>query len=259
MNAQTANLNVKIESTFNFPAPFQTIRSHYGASHCDSTWASLERGRAILSTTQQAEQFLYSFGNMHEAKMQYACSVLHDDIDKLLKSGSLASIDLIDYGCGQGLASIVALDFLNSIDLSQNLIGNITLIEPSSICLNRAQNFIGNNDRVTAHKKMLDEITSLDLATNESAVKFHLFSNILDMGNDAFDIGQLASNIKSSQKGFNYFLCVSPAINNEIDERLALFVDHFKDFNFELFSHENDFLFPDRLWTINIWVFKVEL
>lgn len=258
MNATMTQLfQVEAVASFNFPPAFQAIRSLYSKKHGDSTWLSLERGRAIITSEDQAEQFLFSFGNMHEAKMKRACSLMIDSF-KTHKE-SFNSVDIIDYGCGQALASIVTLNYLQSIGLNKEYIGKTTLIEPSKIALNRAKTFIGSAPSIKALNKELDELTPTDLATDKDAIKLHLFSNILDMGGDVFDIEKLACNIKASQKGINYFLCASPVIGGKVDQRLEHFVEQFHGLSCEIIAHVKGLVRSDKSWTKNIWVFKVDL
>lgn len=258
MNATMTQLSqVEAVASFNFPPAFQAIRSLYSKRHGDSTWLSLERGRAIITSEDQAEQFLFSFGNMHEAKMKRACSLMIESFNAHKESFNF--VDIIDYGCGQALASIVTLNYLQSTGLNKEYIGKTTLIEPSKIALNRAKMFIGSAPSIKAINKELDELNPTDLATDKDAIKLHLFSNILDMGCDVFNIEQLACNIKASQKGINYFLCASPVIGGRVDQRLEHFVEQFHGLSCEIIAHEKGLIRSDKSWTKNIWVFKVDL
>jgi hypothetical protein len=46
------------------------------------------------------------------------------------------NIQIIDWGCGQALASCILIDYLIEKNISPNIL-SITLIEPSQIALNR--------------------------------------------------------------------------------------------------------------------------
>ena len=97
-------------------------------------------------------------------------------------------------------------------------------------------------------------ITEADLATYEGSVKFHIFSNILDISD--FDLQSLCRKIASTQKGINYFVCVSPNFYSDgshfRNQRLRDFLSFF---NVNPISH--------RITNIGTWtryeiVFKVE-
>jgi len=173
-------------------------------------YEELQQGTAILQNEYQADSYLYAYGRMHQAKLLSAFRSI-SDIGILPDE---QNIQVIDYGCGQGIGSIVFLDYLRSLQLKVN-ISQIKLIEPSNIALMRATRNINSHfsyiekrtDITTIHKK-LDNIEAHELTTNSEAIKFHIFSNILDIHD--FDLNSLCEKIAKSQAGKNYFICVSP-------------------------------------------------
>ena len=193
-------------STFRYPMQFLSIKNKFGKRMGDDIFDSLNRGVSILETEAQLEQYLFSHGAKHHAKME-------DAINELLcedQSISLSSeIEIIDYGCGQGLASNVLLNILDANKFPIDNIKKIILIEPGKIALDRAVDFLKNSPKVVPVNKGLDDITTKDLETKEDTIKIHLFSNILDMGGEYFSIENLAKKIRSTQAGDNYFVCVS--------------------------------------------------
>ena len=98
---------------------------------------SLNYGREILNRQDQLDQYLFSYGLMVSSQW-----------DEMLKDFKLRKnkLDIVDYGCGQGLATIKIFDCLISSDpeeleynvrkeincVGNNLSGvsNINLIEP---------------------------------------------------------------------------------------------------------------------------------
>ena len=66
---------------------------------------------------------------------------------------------------------------------------------------------------------------------NNSNITLHLFSNILDVEFFRLD-REFLEKISSSQKGLNYFICVSPNINDKRNARLDMFYRYFNA-NFE--------------------------
>lgn len=91
--------------------------------------------------------------------------------------------NIIDWGCGQAMASMAYFDFLNQIGTEQE-IRNLTLIEPSEIALKRAslhiRNFSPATDIHTINKD-LDALANKDFIKNKTHTHIHLFSNILDI------------------------------------------------------------------------------
>lgn len=193
----------------------------------------LNRGGEILQTEAHLHQYIHSYGNMHQAKLNHC----FEAIKHLLTELNARNIQIIDYGCGQGIGSIVFIDFIKANHIKNFTISKIRLIEPSEKALKRASlnvkhclKSINQNKNVLAINKSIDEIDLQDLSTDSSSIKFHIFSNILDVEN--FNINLLAQKIDNSQKGTNYFICVSPKIWEEEKHprnlRLDIFMDYFQ-------------------------------
>jgi hypothetical protein len=162
-----------------------------------SVWGELGRGRSILDSQQQLDQYLYSYGPM--IKSQW---------DNTFPSVSLPdnNLEIIDYGCGQGLASILLFDEFTSCITN---VSKITLIEPSLIALKRAKNILQcycPEAVIVKTHKLLDDLNQNDLIFENSAIKVHLFSNILDI--DGFDSFSLINKIFENE-GVHYLLAVS--------------------------------------------------
>lgn len=92
------------------------------------------------------------------------------------------SIRVFDYGCGQGLASLTLLEYLQI--LPEKLQIDLHLIEPSSLALQHAVNLIqshpANNQhtiKIAAHQTTLND---LPVITQPVSLTLHLFSNVLD-------------------------------------------------------------------------------
>ena len=176
---------------------FDLIRKIAGKDY--DIWHKLGRGRAILNSEEELDQYLYSYGPM--IKSQW---------DNLLSSMQLpaGNISIADYACGQGLASMLLLDKFRVSKYIEK-ISQITLIEPSAIALTRASRILNcycPGSRITTINKKIDDLTQADLKLSEIDAKIHLFSNILDI--DDFDQLDLFNKIFSN-KGIHYILAVS--------------------------------------------------
>ena len=233
-----------------YPLNFQKIRSIYGSD--DGKYDELKRGVAILKDEAELNQYLFSYGNMHEAKLQKAYSELFKHLSLDIND----RVQVIDYACGQGLASIVLLNYLqdnySSYPLSNLL--KIILIEPSKIALDRAEYFLKESSNLLMVNKVLDDVTKDDLCTNHNTIKIHLFSNILDMSDEYFDADKIARSIIDSQTGVNYFVCVSALYKNKLDSFMNSFED---DIFFEELASFDGVFNNSQQWKINYNIFNI--
>ena len=211
----------------------------------DSTlFSKLQRGTAIIDQTELLYQYVFSYGSMHQCKLI--------DSFKSLSINDLTgrTIDIIDYGCGLGLATMVLNDFLTGKGINVTF-KSIILIEPSEIALKRAYLHVKygpdsfSNAQIIPINKDLNSIDKTDLATSRSNIKVHLFSNILDV--PFFDLDLLIGKLMLTQSGVNYFICVSPNVDDLRNNRLDYFFNIFsKKFNTTLFSNRNNNKIRDK-------------
>ena len=193
----------------------QTTHLRYG-----QIFDSLNRGVVIINDHQTLLNYIACFGGHHYHKLQTSFDALFPQIP------ANSNIDIIDYGCGQALATTAFYDYmLRSRKIFA--VENIILIEPSLLSLKRGilhlNHFINHKQQGTEIKhinKMLDDVTEAELTTINSNIKVHLFSNILDV--KIFDFSLLARKIQNTQKGINYFVCVSP-YNSTAEQRISGF------------------------------------
>jgi hypothetical protein len=227
--------------------------SFYGGA--DSIFHSLGRGVTILTEEQQLYAYFHSYGNMHLAKCNYAFSFLSTEF-------FFNKIEIIDWGCGQAMASMSYLDFLLKNDINQKL-QRINLNEPSEISLRRgALHLTKYNERIdlTTTNKDLDSIKGEDFKDfNNPNVKLHLFSNILDI--DSYSTKQLSDLIISSFKGVNYFIVISPYITELKTNRINNFISEFANMSeFEILESKNKKKGEwKNNWTLVLRIFKVKL
>jgi len=196
----------------------------------DNIFHSLQRGVKILEDENQLFAYMHSYGNMHYGKLLSAYETLPADFFN-------KTIRIIDWGCGQGMATMSYLDFLRSRNQAQD-IRHITLIEPSEIALKRAtlhaSKFIGGNNILTINKD-LDSLLTNNLTNSVPITKLHIFSNILDI--ELFSLSDLINLISSVYSGENYFVCVSPYVTDAKTSRIDSFVNYFSNNqDFELLS-----------------------
>ncbi len=177
----------------------------------------LDYGHAILDTQDQLNKYIYSYSAMIKSQWVQMFNSL---------KVPLGNIEIIDYACGQGLASML---FFDKHKDARNR-SNITLIEPSEIALNRAKKILRcymPKAKVKTINKVLDDIAENDIQADDSAIKLHLFSNIVDM--DIFNIGKLLDKI-TTIKGKNYFIVMSSNRDSHGGSpRLNVFYNYFKN------------------------------
>lgn len=227
-----------------------TARSFLPKDHMeqDKLYQDLKRGKDILDDEMHLNMYLKSFGKMHKAKLEAAFDCL-PDISSIFSEG----IEIYDWGCGQGTASICLLDFLRSKNIAHNIIA-INLIDPSIPATRRAREVLScyENIRVNAVNKAFDDLDEQDFVRSNHR-KLHLFSNILDV--DAFDLAQFTHLFQKSFFGSNYFVCVGPYYynNKRVDEFIAATDpdDMYATFNKERGMWQND-------WTISLRIFFKE-
>lgn len=192
----------------------------------------LLRGEKIIDTEKLLYKYLVSFGGKHKDKLFSSFEVI---IEKLTNE----KFDIVDWGCGQGTATMLLLDF--AIEKNIHLdIDNITLIEPSALALSRALLHIDvlkqQHYNLKAINSDLDCLDASELETQSPNKTLHLFSNILDIENFLLN-NEFFNKVSQSYNSDALFICVSPYRNDKNNNRLDLFYNHFdENFDTELIS-----------------------
>lgn len=92
----------------------------------DKLYNDLKRGKDILDDEMHLNMYLRSFGKMHKAKLDTAFTCLPD-----VSSVFSEEIDIYDWECGQGTASICLLDFLRSKNIAHKIVAiNLITLQP---------------------------------------------------------------------------------------------------------------------------------
>jgi superfamily II DNA helicase RecQ len=258
----------KIESLQN--PTFQQIRriaessiSHLSEQERNNLWQSLNQGVDLLDSHESMCQYIFSYGKMHEAKINRALTAIKNP-EHVFKE----NYSIIDWGCGQGLATVCFFDYLKKIKIPIRS-NEIILIEPSQKALERAKIhvnlYLKDDTKIKTVRKYLDDVDKSDILTSESTT-IHFFSNIIDV--PQIDLKKLAQLVGENITGEHYFLCVSPLISGR-SQRLDAFYNYFQSpTNFsDLEESENkiNLLADDshnrdvfRNYTLKLKVFKFE-
>lgn len=210
---------------------------------CDELHDSLNRGIDILDSEPLLQMYIYSFGMMHNAKLQYAFNNVQKPVI------NYEEVEIVDYGCGQGLASICYHDFIIEHNCDQR-VRRITLIEPSEMALSRAELLCSRfypDAEIIAINKQFDDLTNDDLILSSDIPTIHLLSNILDV--ESYDLPHLSRLVKEQSVGDNEYVLVSPMQNSQRLERLRTFSSSIdKVVYFEQYLEKRQ-LDEDKDWT----------
>lgn len=170
----------------------------------------LEHGTGILKTDLQLNAYTAAYGEMHQIKCRAAFQ--NFPFDQLQ-----GTIQIVDWGCGQGFGSYCAIKTLEEHNFSQ-WVKRVVLIEPSKValakavsnlnCLTKGSVNILDLQKYCPGDGTLDEVESIDYTC---ANVIHIFSNILDV--NTVNIQKLASVCATSQSKV-FLMCISPMNSN---------------------------------------------
>lgn len=225
--------------------------SHLTKEESDRIYSDLNRGVKILETEEELCMYLWSYGNMHQAKIRKVCETLP------LQDICSNPFHIVDWGCGQGLASICFLDKLHDEHI-QYIYPDITLIEPSTAALNRAkihlEAYVGE-EKVKCINKYLDDV-NVEEITSSAPYTIHFFSNILDI--KTIDLNLLASKLDSDEMiGIHYICCMGPLFSN--NRRIGAFYNHFDTPEIIFQGSEAEYFYEQsKKCSYDIRVFKLE-
>ena len=86
---------------------------------CPWNYPGLNHGTAVLTTEEQCSAYIAAYGAMHQAKIQEVLDYIK--VDDFRNN----DIQIIDWGCGQGLATVCFLDYLNKQSISLDIIKKV--------------------------------------------------------------------------------------------------------------------------------------
>lgn len=215
---------------------------------CDELHESLNRGVDILDSEPLLQMYIYAFGKMHNAKLQYA-------FEHMQKNAiNYNEVEVVDYGCGQGLATICYHDYLQEHNKEQK-VKRVILIEPSPMALSRAELLCSRfypNAEIHAINKQFDDLTNEDLIFSPDIPTIHLLSNILDV--DSYDLQHFSKIVKEQSVGDNEYVLVSPMQNTMRIQRLRDFVSIIeKHIYFEQYLDKRQ-LDSEKEWTCVVFL-----
>lgn len=164
------------------------------------------RGTKPISQQEGIVCYLAAYAKWHKSKLHLAFDRIQ--INDLCQG----EVNIVDWGCGQGLATLVLLDYLDDNGVSYN-VKSITLIEPSPLAIGFAQLYLsqrlkGKDVVINVVNKLFDDLVESDFSSIPNYPTFHLYSNILDVA--GIDMKGLSSWLKCFKSQDNYIISVSP-------------------------------------------------
>ncbi|MGM9794967.1 MAG: DEAD/DEAH box helicase [Candidatus Aphodosoma sp.] len=212
-------------SPLTIDAVIETAKVLLPSAYNSSPWSHPEvnHGVGLLETEDGLNCYIAAYGESHKRKVFMA-------IEDLPFAELRESIEVVDWGCGQGLASVCLAEKMRERNLIQNL-KQITLIEPSSAAINRAKlnvSLAAPEAKLTTLQLGLPPTICLDFdciseIVFREPITIHLFSNILDI--ETIDLKRLAELITSTGHK-HYVLCIGPA--NRQEDRINAFCRYFQ-------------------------------
>lgn len=204
-------------------------------------WAhpELNHGVDLLASEEALNCYMAAYGDMHVTKCRAA--MMNFPFSELQ-----GSIEIVDWGCGQGIGSATIIEVLKHRDLLQWL-RRITLIEPSGNAVHRASLNVSrlthNAVEIDIKNKFLpandvsDDDTLTSIGYRQTNV-IHVFSNILDV--KTIDLGAVARMVASSH-GKHCILCIGPknGAAYRIDKFCSVFgnQEYFSNINSACYAH----------------------
>lgn len=193
------------------------------SDYCRTPWRhpEVDHGRGILKTEDGMNCYMACYGSAHIAKAFQAIRMLDQSVFS-------KPFEIIDWGCGQGIASLCLIEHLRTSNQLNNL-KCIQLIEPG-IAISRAElnlSLAAPHIPIIKYQKGLPPVVELPFdCINKIDVKqttvVHLFSNILDI--QTIDLKELAKLVSST--GIKHIVsCFGPANCNE--QRIDAFCRYF--------------------------------
>lgn len=162
------------------------------------THPELNHGINLLASDVALNCYMSAYGDMHVGKCRAAMmNFPFGDIQ--------GSIEIVDWGCGQGIGSATVIEVLRQRNLLQWL-RKVTLIEPSRSAIERANDNIRTITNSTVEidmKNLFLPVNGLAEGETLNSIGYrynniiHVFSNILDV--TTIDLGAIARMVASGK------------------------------------------------------------
>lgn len=210
------------------------------------TFASrTNRATNALISEEEAMFYIVAYGWQHHQSMQH---LLSQTID--VTSDVQENIRVVDYGCGQGIATLAFMDYLAQQGVAQKSTLEVHLIEPSEISLKIAKLLIERlaktyDMQVSIHCQQRTLDKALITLNSECKETFHLLSNVIDVETVQKTLPNLAKQMNACV-GKNFLLATCP---NYLDAQVG----------FHILRQEMDFAHNcyDSSCDLTYWMYRI--
>lgn len=204
-------------------------------SYASEPWSypSLHRGKAVLDDEDSLNCYMSAYGQMHTVKMQRV-------LGRLPAVAVRDDFEIVDWGCGQGLATICLLDMLEKA-LPFTCPEHVTLVDASSAALSRALMNVSlklkGRVAVRAVETRLspDELRGVE-TWHGAPVVVHLLSNILDVPGVS---NKAMADAISSSGVVNYIVYAG---HSKTEKHFKGFCENFRRCDMRVLFHQNKYV-----------------
>lgn len=185
-----------------------------------STFAHVtNRAQTPLTSVEQAVMYTTLYGKSHFDRFN---SVIAQIMGKNKRTEAVTrTINIVDYGCGQAIASLALLSYLEKHVNCENFTLNFYLVEPSQMTLDLAVLLVTKmSSRIEAnvtihpyHKDLECFLKEDSEALAAADYSMHLFSNVLDIAEVQQQIPRLCEYLHSIE-GKQMVIAVGPQYSN---------------------------------------------
>lgn len=241
--------NLENITNVSFDEILKLARNEVPLDKREKPWIGLNHGVKLLSNDDELAQYLVAYGAMHREKIYTALDTIKNPSEYFSRN-----ITIIDWGCGQGLATICFYDYMRNLGIEPS-IKQIILVEPSTAAINRANLHLSkytNITNITSVNKYINEVNSSDINVINDNLVLHFFSNILDI--ESVDLDVLSDLIKKNIQSEQVLFCVGP--QNVGASRIAEFAKKFEINEDDLIGEHKGHL--TQRGTISLMVFRIK-
>lgn len=188
-----------------------------------STFAQMtNRAKMPLCSVEQAITYTTLYGKSHFDRFS---SVIGQIMGRSMRTEAVTkTINVVDYGCGQAIASLALLSYLETYVNCENFTLNVYLVEPSQTTLDIAVLLVSKmSSRIAANVVIHQYHTDLAgfLATDSHVLapadySLHLFSNVLDIPEVQQIIPTLSTYLQAID-GKQMVIAVGPQYSNNYE------------------------------------------
>ena len=188
------------------------LQQNFNYSHFSDRTA---RAKKPLKLSEDLISYMALYGLAHYQRIRTVID--HVNIFSKVTASPSVNTCIVDYGCGQGIATLALLDHL--IESGQQVRNfKVILIEPSTQAMKRAIHWIkakaksaDMNVEISTYACTFDELDNdFLLANTEDYQYIHLFNNILDMyTTGTYNLSALCNKMKNNHAD-HFIIAVSP-------------------------------------------------